>query len=55
MMKHKTQITCPHCSYEWNTRGELKWATCPNCKKGFKKPVTEIKTNAELHPVEKDG
>jgi len=26
------RVKCPNCGYEWNYKGKLMYATCPNCK-----------------------
>jgi len=36
------KIKCPHCGYEWNYKGKLRYATCPNCLKKFKLEVEMI-------------
>ncbi len=54
MEKQKLTITkmkCSHCEYEWNTRSERNFVTCPNClKKTEKVKQEEEKTCEEFEP-----
>jgi len=31
----KQKIKCPNCNYEWETKSEMMFITCPNCRKKF--------------------
>jgi len=37
MIKHK--IKCKFCNYEWETKSEKIYITCPNCQKKIKDEV----------------
>jgi len=27
------KVSCPRCGYQWQYKGKLGFATCPNCRK----------------------
>jgi len=32
-----TNIRCPHCGYEWQTKSKLMFVGCPNCTLKFRR------------------
>lgn len=35
--KETIKMKCSHCEYEWNTRSERDFVSCPNCLNKTKK------------------
>lgn len=57
MVKH---IVCPKCKYDWNYKGKLNMASCPNCSHKFKlksnqKKESENAKKEGLHTRAKKG
>lgn len=32
----KTRVICSECKYEWATKSEMIWVTCPKCQRKTK-------------------
>jgi len=42
------KIKCVNCNYEWETKSELKFVTCPNCQRKFEKNKKKEEQENEL-------
>lgn len=34
-------LKCPRCGYEWEYKGRLQFASCPNCLTKVKRPAPQ--------------
>jgi len=42
------EIRCLNCGYEWETKSELRFVTCPNCRLKTKNREKENESNKEI-------
>jgi len=42
------EIKCQKCNYEWNYKGKLGFASCPNCGTKVKVKVVEVNPDGKL-------
>lgn len=36
-LKKLFKVKCPNCNYEWETKSDKLWTSCPNCQRKFEK------------------
>jgi ssDNA-binding Zn-finger/Zn-ribbon topoisomerase 1 len=41
------RVRCPKCGYEWDYKGRLKLATCPNCGRKLAVDRCKVKVDGE--------
>lgn len=44
MEKDKKKIKCPFCFYEWETKSDMKYVSCPSCLNKVE-VIKYVKTN----------